>query len=394
MHRLTRYVVAAAVALIGFVASTTEAQMGAIRRMGGMTTPSMNGRQLRQYVEILALSPEQKKAAEELLSGYEADYLAAVTRLTELQQSVQAEFSQTGDFSGIQEVMGDAMKKFRTRTDKVEKSLIDDLKSLLTPDQMNRWPIVERTHRRKSTINWGSLSGESVDIADLVDGLRLESAQQATLKETLEQYAVDLDRELVTRNRAVDEMVALWLEKFMSPDMEKLKDPQATLRASSLKILELNKRYARLIEGQLPIEKQPEFKEKVKLSSYPQVYRKPYVMRAFEAVDTMTGLDPTALEAIKNVRDQYVRESGPANDAWAAAITEEEMKEEDGFQAMARQFGKQLPEAIKNAKEARDALDKKTLDGLKALLTEEQQKKLPDPKSRPEFDFDSATSVK
>lgn len=382
--------------VVGFVMAAEPAcgQMGAIRRMGGMTTPSMNGRQLRQYADLLGLSEAQRKAAEQLLSGYEAEYLAAVSRLTELQQSMQAEFTQTGDFSAMQDLMGDMMKKFRRRTDTVEKALIDDLKALLTPEQLERWPLVERAHRRKTTINWGSLSGESVDMAELVEGLRLEPGQQASLNETLEQYAVDLDRELIARNRVLDEQVASWLERVMNPDMEKIQAQQKTLRESSLKILELNKRYARQIEGLLPLEAQGAFREKVKLASFSQVYRKPHVLRAIEAAEKFEGLDGPTREAMKNVRDQYARDVATANDAWAAAIVENEMIEEDGFQAMGRQFGGQLPENVKQAKETRDTIDKKAMESLKALLTEEQQKLLPDAKSRPEFDYDAATSVK
>ncbi|MGE3107593.1 MAG: hypothetical protein AB7G11_01290 [Phycisphaerales bacterium] len=377
------------VGMLLFSASRVEAQMGAIRRMGGMTTPSMSARHLKHYSQILGLSETQTKAAGQLLSGYEADYLAAVSRLTELQQAMQAEFSQTGDFSTMGELMGDAIKKFRRRTDSIEKSFIDDLKSLLTPDQMSKWPIVERTHRRDSTINWGSLSGESVDVAELVEGLRLDPAQHAALSQTLEQYAVDLDRELVARNKIVDEQVAAWLENIMNPDVQKLQEQMKALREASVKIKDINQRYARLVEGLLPLEAREPFNQKVKLASYPQVYRTPYVLRAFDAAEKLDGVDAPTLEAIKNLRDQYTREVGPANDAWAGAISENELKEEDGLQAMARQFGRQLPEDVQKAKEARDAVDAKALDSLKALLTPEQVKKLPDLKSRPEFDFDA-----
>lgn len=395
MKRVVRSVLALLV-LIGVVlpAEPACAQMGAIRRMGGMTTPSMNARQLRVYSEILGLSEAQRKSAEQLLSGYEAEYLAAVARITELQQSMQAEFTQTGDIAAMQEIMGDMLKKFRRRTDTIEKTFIEDFKTLLTPAQVEQWPRVERAHRRATTINWGSLSGESVDLTQLVEGLRLTTAQGEPLKETLEQYSVDLDRELIARNTVMDEQVAAWMDRLMNPDMEKLQAQQKALRESSLKILEINKRYARQIEGLLPVEEQAAFKEKMKLASFPQVYRKPYVMRAFEAVEKIDGLDAATREAAQNLREQYTRDVASANEAWTAAIVEDELKEEDGFAAMARQFGSEVPEAIKAAKDARLALDQKTIESLKALLSEEQQKMLPDAKSRPEFDFDAPPTAK
>jgi hypothetical protein len=56
------------------------------------------------------LSPEQKKAAEELLVGYETEFHAAVRRMEDIQKAVTQEFSQSGDFKTIQEIMPDVMK--------------------------------------------------------------------------------------------------------------------------------------------------------------------------------------------------------------------------------------------------------------------------------------------
>jgi len=393
MHRFLHLILVAAMAIC-ILPTPSVAQMGAIRAMGGMTTPSINARQLRQYSEILGLSPDQKKAAEELLTGYEAEYLAAVSRLTELQKGLQEEFAQTGDFTIMQDVMGDAFKKFRKRIDKTEKGLIDDLQAILTADQTDRWPLVERLHRRKNTINWGSLSGESVDLVEIVDGLRLAPSDSAGVKETLDLYSIDLDRELVARNKLVDEQVATWLEGMMNPDMEKIQAQQKDLRSASEKILALNKRYARQLEGQLPPDVRQEFVDRVLLSSYPVVYRKSHTLRSIEIAEKFEGLDPATAEALKNLKDQYGREIASANKAWADAITENENSEKSAQEALAAQFTRQMPENVKTAKEARDAIDEKTMTSLRALLTEEQQKKLPDRKFRPEFDYDAATSVK
>lgn len=388
LARSRAVIVSVLVAAVMLVSQPARGQMGAIRAMGGMATPSMNARQLKQYAEILGLAPEQKKAAEELLASYELDFAASVLRLTQLQTSMQEEFSQTGDLTVIKDVMPDTLTKFRKKIAKTEKSLIDDLKSLMTDAQREKWPMVERVHRRKTTINWGSLSGESVDLVDIAQGLRLDTAQMANLKDVLDQYATDLDRELVSRNKIVEEQMAVWLEGMMNPDMDKIQSQEKELREASVKILEINKRFARQIEGQLPLEAQTEFKDRVKQSSFPGVYRKSYALRIIEAADKLEGLDAAAKEGIKNLKEQYAREVVPANEAWATAISENELSQ-DGMAAMAMQFGKQMPESIKNAKEVRDSLDEKTVKAVKALLTEEQQAKLPDKKFRPEFDFDA-----
>jgi len=381
-------------ASLSWSAAPAQAQMGAIRRMSGMTSPSVNSRQLKKYAETLGLDEAQKQTADSLLSAYDTDYLAAVTRMTDLQKAMQEEMSQTGDMSIMRDAMGDAFKKFRRRIDKIEKGFMEDLKSILSEKQLERWPIVERTHRRKTTIGWGSFSGEAMDLIELVEGLRLPPGQSAALTETLEQYAQTLDSELVARNKVVDEQISLWMDQFMSPDPEKMAEQQKSIRESGVRIVDVNKRFARQIEGMLDAEAQGEFKEKVKLASFPMVYRKSYAMRLFETAEKIPNMAQANLDAIKDLKGQYERESAPLNDAWAAAVAEAELADETGMKLFAGQFGQGLPEDVKKAKEAREALDKRMMDSVKSLLTEEQQKLLPDQKFRPEFDYDAATSVK
>lgn len=392
--RLVRFAAIAALMLCLLPAPRAEAQMGAWRAMaGGMTTPNVSARQLKLYAKILELSPAQVQAAESLLSVYETEYLAAIKRFQEIQKEANQEFMQSGDMQLVQQAVQDAMKKFSKRTTTLETSLMNDIKSLLEPAQLERWPRLERVHRRMTTINWGSLSGESVDLVDLVEGLRLSSEQGAPLTPLLTQYETDLDRELKARNALIEEQMSDWFEKgFANFDLEKMKKQAADTREAGRRILELNKKYASQVQSLVPQDLQGEFAEKVRLSSYPAVYRISYASRVLDAAANMNDLDAAQREAISTIKASYARDAQAANEKWAAAITDLELNPTDDNPFAAMMPNRQLPEPIKNARQARDDLDTRTVDAVKALLTEAQQKKLPEKKYRPELDFDTPSA--
>lgn len=393
---LRRWVVAAcaAVLLLG-APRAVHAQMGAMKAMTGMQTPSIGARQVKQYEEILGLSPEQRKAAEELLVGYETDFHAAVRRLEDITKAMQAEFTQSGDLKVYQEILPDVMKKFSKRVKKIEQGMLDDLKALLDDKQASRWALVERAHRRNTTISWGTLSGESVDLADIVAGLRLDSAGTAAVAPILEQYDADLDKALIARNTIMTEQMDSAWDRMMSPDFEKMKKDIKDLKDAGRPIVELNKRYVRQIEGVLPTENREQFNSEVRTHSYPTVYRKPYAMRVLEAAEKLADLDAGQRDSLKSLKESYLRDVTAANTSWAGAIDEQEADDSNPFAAWAGAFGQQeQPGKIKDAKEERKRIDEKTIESIKQLLNEAQRAKLPDQKSRPEFDYDAAPQAK
>ncbi len=387
--RLAPAFVAAAILL---APAPAHAQMGAMRAMNGMRSPNINARNLKQFASILGLNDEQRKAADELLSGYSTEYLGAVKRLEEVSYAMQDEFASSGDMEVFQEIMPGVMKKFQKKIDSLEKGLMDDLKALLDQQQLQRWPLVERLHRRNSTINWGSLSGECVNLAEIVDGLRLDPAVAAPLSPTLEQYEVDLDRELIARNKLLqDQMDKMW-DNMMGQDPEGMMKQFKDMKEAGRRLVDVNNRYARQLQSQLPTELQKKFDAQVKLVSLPKVYRKSYAQRILDAAEAIPDLDATQKEGLHGLREAYERDAGAANEKWAGVILDMEKDDSNpmaafGMWGMGNQEG-----PLKDAKDARKAIDDRSVEAVKALLSEPQRARLPDKKNRPEFDFDGPTS--
>jgi hypothetical protein len=377
---------------------TARAQFGMMGGMEGMQNPAVTTRKLKQYSEVLGLSADQKKAAEDLLSGYDTEYRAATKRAEEIFQAMQEEAQESGDWQIYQEVMPGVMRKFKLKTDKLNHGFMDDLKSLLDDRQLQRFPAVERMHRRSTNNSVVWESADKIDLTEVVSEMRLDSAAAGTIAAPIEQYEMDLDKEIVARGKLMDEMMDYWYEQsekdkgeeqfWQDPKFQKyMKD----FGESGKRIAEVNDRYAKQVQALLPPDKQKDFDTQVKRLKYPMVYKKSYAMRVLETAEKLPDLDATQKEGIKGIKETYERDAASANDRWVDTIVQIQSEQGGANDGM---MGGMMYQVAQNDKftavrDARKKLDDKTVDAVKALLNEEQKKKLPSKKNRPEFDFDA-----
>lgn len=352
---------------------------------GGMARPAMTPKELEGYTALLTMDDTQKDAAKELLSSYTTDFEKASKEQAEKVKKLAEEFRESHD-DEVWEQMGPINEKYSKRTKELEASLISDLKSLCTDQQLSLWPKFERTRRRDRTIDRGSVSGESVDLVHLVGQLDLTGQTKADVAQQLEAYEQDLDKALVERNKILDEQAAAFKpgrgrQEF---DMEKWQKQMQDARDAGAKVRDVNQRYARSIESLLPDAVKAKFALDVKRASFPIVYKQSRAQRAFDAALKFDDLDSKQKEAITSLRQSYEHEADSLNDKWAAAIMDEEKEGGGGAimggggAVMMVSFGdddSDKPSA--QARKARREADKKAVQSLQALLSEEQKSRLP-----------------
>lgn len=394
----SKRVMFAAVAALGLASATQQSHaqfgmMGMGGEMGDLLKPATNSRLLRQYSEMLGLSPDQKRAADELLLAYQTEFRDSVHRLEEIGQSIQEEIQDTGDWELYQTVLPGLMVKFVKKAETLNSTFMNDLKTLLDNSQLERFPAVERVHRRESSIKAGLEGMQRVDLADLVKGLRLEGGAASGADAVLEQYAMEMDREIV----AHDKMLRSFLDK-MSQMIEDGKQPEEDpefyqkwmkdMAESGQKMEAVNTRFASQVRAALPEAAQPAFDTQIKLAKYPAIYKKSYAERTFEAAAKLSDLDAGQKEALGTLRDTYRRESAAANDKWAAVLDDLKSKQGDGGMFGGGMWMIRQDEGYTQARDVRKAVDDKSVESLMALLTEAQRAKLPKKNYRPEWDFD------
>lgn len=388
-----------ATAALASLPSEAQAQMGMMglgNEMGDMLKPAVNSRMLKQYGDVIGLSAEQKKAADELLAAYQADYRDSVSRLEEVYQAVQEEAQDTGDYSSVyEEALPSAMIKFMKKTEKLNKGILEDIKALLDPAQAARFPAFERALRRKSSFKMGMEGVSKMDLSETVSGLGLDQSASTAIAPALEAYETDLDRQLIAHDKmfreAMESMIKNMEEgKKIQEDPELMMKMMKDFSESGKKLTEINDKFVKQIQPQLPDAAQKEFDYQVKLAKYPQVYKKSMATRFLDAAEKMTDLDAGQKEGLKTLKETYAREAEAANTKLTGIIDEirgSSDNEMGGFGGGGAWMLRQNPKYMEGL-EARKALDTKTIDAVKSLLNDEQKKKMPNAMKRPEFDFD------
>lgn len=347
---------------------------------GGGASGMITGRSITRYAETLALTADQKAAVDALYEGYEAAARDSQKTLNDISTEARRAFEDTQDASVFMEKMPKAQREHATRMKTLEKSLFDDIKSLLTAEQTERWPAVERTRRRETQLR-GMMSGESVDLTEIVRGLKPDTALVAALKEPLDEYEIELDRALQSKESSANEVEFKPGEPI---DMGAMQARMAKQREHGAKIKDINERHARRVREILPENLRDQFSEAVRRESFPRVYRPGRVAKTIDAgmkLDSLTGDQRAQIEAL---REQYNRDLGPINDRWANAIAEAEKSGEDGAMSMVGggtiRFGggQENPDTpLAKARTARREIDDRFRKKFESILTKEQLDTLP-----------------
>lgn len=398
LARVAGLVVSSA-AVIGFVAGTaapvTQAQAQMRMGMGGGGGMGMGGAKISRqsldaYARLLKLDAEQKEAAKILAEGYRGTLADLEKDLEGRVRKLQDEAQDEG-FGIFQKEMPAMIKEFTERQQKAETQFIDDIKMLLTPEQLELFPKVEHHRRRELFLRMGMVSGAGVDIWSIQDRLMQRSAEgneaapaivteenKAQVLEAMDRYDIDMDRLLSDMERMYKEDMRKYADgtedMFDFGKMEERLKPYTEL---GVRIRDLNRDTARRIEPMLTEEGQKLFREQFNMRAYPRVYRKGASQKLYDAALKLSDLTAEQKEAINQSKAQYEREAAPVNEAWAKAIDEAEAKGGGTIGVMMSGFGGGNDPALADARKARRAADNSAKDRLMDLLTEDQKKQLP-----------------
>ncbi|MGE3107557.1 MAG: hypothetical protein AB7G11_01110 [Phycisphaerales bacterium] len=388
----------AALAAVLLGAGQARAQWGIWQVLQELHKPVVTGRAMKEYADLLSLRGDQRSAADDLLFAYEREQRRLAERFDKVSQSINDEYAYEDDqeVQPWRDVWPKLNRSFFAKSMKMNKAIMDDLKSLLDADQIGQWDRVARLQRRRATLSWGGRAGDRIDLAEIVAGLRLEEGASASLAGTLSQYEIDLDRELQARVKYVEDSSEAWFKMMEEYDETKWNAMLKDWTEVNRRIGQVNERYRRALASELPEAKAKEFEKRVLQEIYPKVYRRSHAEMVLDAAERLEGLDSATVEGLKGVRETYERESAGANEKWAQALSDQDDRMEKESNGQNMWWGDWRPEdpKVQEARSARMALDRRTTQAIRAMLTEEQRKKLPDRKWRPEWDLDAPETDK
>jgi Spy/CpxP family protein refolding chaperone len=376
--------------LLSFTAMEASAQQRVVTR-SFIGSPGATGggnqigtRSVEKYAKLLELSDDQRETVKSLHEGYQATYRAASQELQKELEEIREAFEDTQDGSVFTERMPAAQKKFRDDSTKAEAEFFNDFKLVLSDPQLAQWDKIERARRRETTLRGGMLSGEAVDLLDVVDGLKLAETPE-TLVEATRQYEMDLDRALIAKKSMMDGQAEFNLGGGPI-DLDALRKRSEQTKEVGLRIKQVNQDHARRIEQVLPEDVRPAFNKAVKRQFFPQVYKTSQVTRSIDAAMKFDDLESSQRESLQAIKDSYDRDVAGLNDAWASEIEKDEMDPGnmsfgDGTTSFkistAGPGGEEDQSPLAKARKARRELDQSVRERVNAALSPAQREKLP-----------------
>lgn len=379
MLRRALCLLVALVAVSLVLVAPAEAQPMRMGGMGGgdMFEPPVSSRDVERYVKFLSLAEDQGEAAKALLEGYQVEFERQAKVMREASDAAREEFRETRDPSVWQDLMP-KFEEFRKTREKSAQGFMNDMKALLTEEQAAKWPRVERMRRRDATMRRGFVSGESVDVIRLLDEFKASDEQKAAMQPVLEQYEAELDKALVERNELYDAAMNQGMGMWRQGDFAGMDEMLKKGREAAMRVRDINRKYARQLQGMLPEEEQSRFDSVFRERSFPRVYRPTYASRAMEIVGGFEDLTEDQKSRVGELRATFEREVGTINKRWAEAV--EESEQNMSVRDLMGMGGGN--EQVREARNQRRTLEERTLEQLKSVLTAEQIKKLPDRRGR------------
>ncbi len=354
---------------------------------GGMQRATITTRNIDRYAEILSLTDDQKSAVETLFDGYRGRVESIQEESREKMREMRDEMREGGgggDGSGFAKFR-ETMEAARKQTDEAEKAFFGDVQLILTEPQAALWPKIERTRNRDASLPRGRLSGENVDLIEIVDDLKLDDGAKAPTVVVLDQYETELDRELMARDKVYDEVASKVGEMFRDGNAEAAQAEIERGRAASVRVRDLQRRYADKVKAVLPDTSKEAFDSAFKKASFPRVYRTSSVGRMLDSAEKLSDLTADQKTQLAEIKEAYAKAVAPMNDRLAKAEEANEMAFNIGNMPFGRRGGGENADGEQSAEqksmiEARQAkrdLDNQFQERIEKVLTPTQVEKLP-----------------
>ncbi|HVZ94906.1 MAG TPA: hypothetical protein VG797_10385, partial [Phycisphaerales bacterium] len=343
--------------------------------------PLVSPGQVDRIAGILGLSEEQKASARDLYGAYRGEFDLARGKLTDFYRRADRVHETTGDDAAVK-AKERAKEKFDGHVAALRTRLIEDLHELVTPEQMAKWPLVERRLRRDELGEWGGLHGSGIDVAAVFEHIEKPGDRASRVAEIIDQYEDSIDRPLIEGRRVKGE----WARRE-----ERLKksaaapDPAEQQRATtaflsrlltiSQSMQRVNMRTVGELEDALPTARAAEFRDEFNGRAFGEMFTPGSFMTLVAEVERLDDLTAKQRERIDALREEYLGEVRRTGAVWAKAVVAWEQSK--SVNAEGGEENKDEPPSVTSAKAAREALEPRYRKSVAGLLTPSQLEQFP-----------------
>lgn len=253
---------------------------------------------------VLALSDGDREPLMALHEGYVAALRERGDALGEAIEERIERAQATMDVEGAN-AKPEETEAWEKEAKEIKEGFLNDMKSLLTGAQADRWPLAEREMRRFKQIGSGRLGGEAIDLVRIVEESLPEAWATASVAEVLLRYAESMDGALKARQEAIGGERSGEFEAMLDKDKAAALKMWEDAQAKRIAVRDLNLRYAEQIAGLLSGEKGTQFRRLVFEKSYPGLVKPSRSENVIRAAAALTTLSDSQREQIRGIVDAY-----------------------------------------------------------------------------------------
>lgn len=377
---LRRLLTAAALTTVIGLTGTASAQFGQAAGFGEMMSPYFMRRDLMLFAEGLDLDEGQAAIVETLYMDYEDEHEAGRERMFDRINDMREDLDDM-DRSQLLDIVFQPFEDRSEEWDKMRERFLENVKTILSEEQLEQWPAFRRELRRDKELPKGQFGAENIDLFHLVRDLDLPPTERSQLDGILEEYDLSLDRALRTRETHMRESRMAMMHAIRDEDPStsvEIHDRQIDAR---IEIRDTNLRYGMALADRLSGEEGDELRRTIRMRAYPRIYREPPALRIIRQAIKLDDLSAETLEAVLSLESAYLDELAPMNATLERLLAEYE-PQQARYRANSfamRATGTKQPKPVDPSRDEfkrRQEMGKRYVQQLQDLLTDEQFRSL------------------
>ncbi len=299
-------------AVVGFTAPAVG-QFGEAAGFADSMQPDLFSRDLVVFSEVLELDESQRLIVEALFTDHQEDFQLGLENMRNRFDEMRDDFT-GNDVKRIMTLVFLPFQEWRGEKEILRQEFMENVKVVLTEEQLERWPSLERRLLREKSLGKGRLSGERVNLLHVVRDLHLDPPLLEHLQPLLLEYELVLDQALRRRNELLANSQESIIRALREQDGAlgvKVVGQQIETRIA---VRDTNDRYIELITAALPETLGLQFRAMARERAYPRVFRPTIEQRIFKAAEALKELEPDVLTAVQELHQTYLGELGIINE--------------------------------------------------------------------------------
>ena len=289
------------------MAGTAGAQMGEAAGFAELMQHDYLNRDMVLFAQGLDLDDGQRMILESLYEDYRAEFDAGWMEVQQRLGNLRDDL-QNADESEIMDLILRPFENWRQEKTRIKEQFEQNVQVILNSSQLEQWPSFQRMIYREKNLHRGRLAGESVNLFNIINELRLSDRVREDLQPILTRYENELHEALQRRQEVSRELqnkaFASIRQQDRSTDAELLKreiDRRVEVR-------NVTDTFRDRIAEALPSDLGEDFRSRALEQGYPRIYRPMPVTRMLRQALNLDDLDNDVRETLSDAQASWHEE--------------------------------------------------------------------------------------